>query len=126
MKFQVFFLKNNKRKLITFLILIILFCFFVTSISVNAELFGEKIKKISDNELKEIKVKLNLSRDPNFYSYNDSMLKEALDKEINSQETPDLTFGSFILNALNEEKLAAMNMRNFITFVDRYFFQETI
>ncbi len=114
MKFQVFFLKNNKRKLITFLILIILFCFFVTSIPVNAGLFGEKIKKISDNELKEvIKVELNLSRDPNFYPYTDSILKEALDREINSQETLGLTFGSFILDALYEEKLVEMCYPNF-------------
>jgi len=114
MKFQVFFLKNSKRKLITFLILIILFCFFVTSIPVNAGLFGEKIKKISDNELKEvIKVELNLSRDPNFYPYTDSMLKEALDKEINFQETLGFTFGSFILDALYEEKLVEMCYPNF-------------
>ena len=114
MEFQVFFLKNSKRKLITYLILIILFCFFVTSIPVNAGLFGEKIKKISDSELKElIKVELNLSRDPNFYSYTDSMLKEALDREINSQETPGLTFGTFILDALYEEKLVEMCYPNF-------------
>ena len=70
MKFQLFFLKKSKRRLITYLILTILFCFFVTSIPVNAGLFGEKIKKISDNELKEvIKVELNLPKYPNFYSY---------------------------------------------------------
>jgi len=109
MEFPVFLLKNSKRRFITYLILITLFCFFVISIPVNAGLFGEKIKKISDYELKEvIKVELNLSKDPNFYSYTDSMLKEALDKEINSQETPGLTFGSFILNALYEEKLVEM------------------
>jgi len=114
MEFPVFLLKNSKRKLITYLILIILFCFFVTSIPVNAGLFGEKIKKISDNELKEvIKVELNLSRDSNFYSYTDSMLKEALDREINSQETPGLTFGTFILGALYEEKLVEMCYPNF-------------
>ena len=90
MKFQVFFLKKSKRRFITYLILTILFCFFVTSIPVNAGLFGEKIKKISDNEFKKvIKVELSLSKDPNFYSYDDSILKEALDKEINSQETVD-------------------------------------
>ena len=90
MKFQVFFLKKSKRRFITYLILTILFCFFVTSIPVNAGLFGEKIKKISDNEFKKvIKVELSLSKDPNFYSYDDSILKEALDKEIKSQETVD-------------------------------------
>jgi len=113
MKFPVFLLKNGKRRFITYLILTILFCFFVTSIPVNAGLFGEKIKKISGKEIKEIKFELNLSKDPNFYSYTDSILKEALDKEINSQETPGLTFGSFILNALYEEKLVEMCYPNF-------------
>ena len=123
MKFQVFFLKNSKRKLITYLILIILFCFFVTSIPVNAGLFGEKIKKISDDELEDvIKVELNLSRDSNFYSYTDSMLKEALDREINSQKTPGLTFGTFILDALYEEKLVEMCYPSFINKESSEFF----
>jgi len=97
-------LKNVKLKIII-LLLIISSILLSAFISVNAGLFGEKIKKISGNELKEIKFELNLSKDPIFYSYTDSILKEAFDKEINSQETPGLTFGSFILNALYEEKL---------------------
>jgi len=105
-------LKSEKLKII-FSMLIIFSLLLSTFMSVNAGLFGEKIKKISNNELKEIKVELNLSKDPNFYSYTDSMLKEALDKEINSQETPGLTFGSFVLNALYEEKLVEMCYPNF-------------
>ncbi|MEA3421579.1 MAG: VWA domain-containing protein, partial [Acidobacteriota bacterium] len=97
----------------------------VTSIPVNAGLFGEKIKKISDDELEDvIKVELNLPRDPNFYSYTDSMLKEALDREINSQETPGLTFGSFILNALYEEKLVEMCYPHFINKKSSEFFSK--
>ena len=112
MEFRPPVLKNVKLKIII-LLLIISSILLSTFISVNAGLFGEKIKKISGNELKEIKFELNLSKDPIFYSYTDSILKEAFDKEINSQETPGLTFGSFILNALYEEKLVEMCYPNF-------------
>jgi len=106
-------LKSEKLKII-FSMLIIFSLLLSTFIPANAGLFGDKIKKISDNEFKEvIKVELNLSKDPNFYSYTDSILKEALDKEINSQEIPGLTLGSFILNALYEEKLVEMCYPNF-------------
>ncbi len=45
-------------------------------------LWGEKIRKISNNELTEIKTELNLSQNSRFRAYSDSNLKETLDKEM--------------------------------------------
>lgn len=68
-----------------------------------------------EEEIKDIFLKLNISEDPRlcpfyedictcFYHVYDD-LKEAIDKEIDSQEIPGLTLRSFILNALYEEEL---------------------
>ena len=68
-----------------------------------------------EEEIKDIFLKLNISEDPRFcpfyedtctcfyHVYDD--LKEAIDKEIDPQEIPGLTYRTFILNALYEEEL---------------------
>ena len=80
----------------------------ITSTSAKSWSWDKKTKEISQDELKKIKAELNISEDPRFHSYSDSDLTEAVDKEIDSQEVPGLTYGVFILNAIYEEKLVEM------------------
>jgi len=87
-------------------ILVLIFAsLLITSPSTNAGLWSKKIKKISDNELREIKTELNISGDPRFHSYRDSDLKRALNKEMDPKKAEGLTYGLYILTAINEENL---------------------
>jgi len=87
------------------ILLLIFVSLLITSPSTKAGLWGKKIKEISDNELKEIKTELNISGDPRFHSYRDSDLKRILNKEMDPKKAEGLTYGVYILNAINEENL---------------------
>ena len=71
-------------------------------------LWGEKIKKITNDELIEIKTELNVSEDPRFRVYSDSDLEDALNKEMDKDKIPGLTYGVYILNAINEQELVGL------------------
>ncbi len=102
MKFQSSVFTRIKLQIIP----IILTATFLLLNSTPGEAFwGKKVKEITDDELKEIKTELNLSQDSHFLAYNDSDLEDALNKEMDKDKTPALTFGVYILNAINEQQL---------------------
>ncbi|MBU1613671.1 tandem-95 repeat protein, partial [Patescibacteria group bacterium] len=67
--------------------------------------WGEKVKKIEDNELSEIKQRLGIDGwlpSTGFHWATNYDLKEALNWEIDSEKVPGLTYGIYILNAIKE------------------------
>lgn len=74
--------------------------------------WGSKVKEISDSELDEIRSELDLSYPgdsgfigSDYYWITDEQLKEALNREIDPENAPGLTYGVYILNAIYEERL---------------------
>ncbi len=105
MKFQLSALTRVKLQIIP----IVLTAAFLLLNSTPGEAFwGKKVKEITDDELKEIKTELNLSKDSRFRSYSDSDLEDALNKEMDKDKIPGLTYGVYILNAINEQELVGL------------------
>ena len=74
--------------------------------------WGSKVKEIRDSELDEIRSELDLSYpgdsgfiESDYYWITDEQLKEALNREMDPENAPGLTYGVYILNAIYEERL---------------------
>jgi len=105
-KFQLFLERSN----LGVMLLIVIFLILINTTSGEA-LWSKKIKEISNEELSKIKEELNITRDPRFTSYSNSDLKKILNKEMDPQKIKGLTYGVYILNAINEEKLVDLCSR---------------
>ncbi len=111
MKFQLFVLRTSKLGIIALIFIAI--CLLLNSTPGEA-FWGKKVKEITDDELKEIKTELNLSQDSRFRAYSDSDLEDALNKEMDKGKTPGLTYGVYILNAINEQELVDLLSKSYL------------